>query len=84
MEVWSVEAVLRTLQEAGVRYLLVGGLAVVAHGYERMTRDLGGLLVPVVALDTRLQLKCQAGRPQDLADVEALQETAAWSQTKTV
>lgn len=31
-----------------------------------------GFLVPVVAMITLLQLKCKAGRPQDLADLEAL------------
>jgi predicted nucleotidyltransferase len=39
MEVWSVETVVRALNTAGVRYLIVGGLAVNAHGYERLTRD---------------------------------------------
>lgn len=36
----SFEAVVRALNEAGVRYLVVGGLAVNAHGYVRMTQDL--------------------------------------------
>lgn len=40
MEVRSIEAVVRALNEAGVRYIIVGGLAVNAHGYERLTRDL--------------------------------------------
>jgi hypothetical protein len=35
----SVEAVARTLNEAGVPYLVVGGLAVNAHGYGRATQD---------------------------------------------
>ncbi len=39
MEVRSVEAIVRALNEAQVRYLIVGGLAVIAHGYERLTRD---------------------------------------------
>jgi hypothetical protein len=39
MEVRSVEAIVRTLNAANVQYLIVGGLAVNAHGYERMTRD---------------------------------------------
>jgi hypothetical protein len=37
MEVRSVEAIVRTLNEAKVQYLIVGGLAVNAHGYERLT-----------------------------------------------
>jgi predicted nucleotidyltransferase len=40
MEVRSIEAVIRALNEGGIRYLVVGGLAVNAHGYERLTRDL--------------------------------------------
>jgi predicted nucleotidyltransferase len=39
MEVRSVEAILAALNSADVKYLIVGGLAVNAHGYERLTRD---------------------------------------------
>lgn len=39
MEVRSVESIVRTLNTGGVLYLVVGGLAVVAHGYERLTQD---------------------------------------------
>jgi predicted nucleotidyltransferase len=39
MEVRSIETIVRTLNEAGVEYLIVGGLAVNAHGYERLTVD---------------------------------------------
>jgi hypothetical protein len=40
MEVRSVEAIVRALNDADVRYLVVGGLAVNAHGYVRMTMDI--------------------------------------------
>jgi hypothetical protein len=40
METRSVENVFRALQDAAVRYLVAGGLAVVAHGYVRMTVDI--------------------------------------------
>src|SRR5450432_4720224 len=40
MEIRSVEAVVRALNDAQVQYLIVGGLAVNAHGYERLTVDL--------------------------------------------
>ncbi len=33
-------AILRALEEARVRYLVVGGVAVVAHGYVRATKDI--------------------------------------------
>ena len=39
MEVRSVEAILRALNAAEVEYLIVGGLAVNAHGFVRLTRD---------------------------------------------
>lgn len=40
MKVASVEAVARALDQAGVRYLVAGGLAVNAHGYLRLTFDI--------------------------------------------
>jgi hypothetical protein len=36
----SLEAVVRALDAAGVPFIVVGGLAVVAHGYGRQTQDL--------------------------------------------
>ncbi|MCP5139885.1 MAG: hypothetical protein H6979_08510 [Chromatiales bacterium] len=39
MKVASFEAIARALQEASVRYLVAGGLAVNAHGYLRFTKD---------------------------------------------
>lgn len=39
MEVRSIEAIVRALNSAGVRYLIVGGVAVNAHGYQRATQD---------------------------------------------
>lgn len=39
MRVESVYTIFDALEEAGVRFILVGGLAVVAHGYLRVTRD---------------------------------------------
>ncbi len=39
MELKSVQAIAAALAAAKVKYLIVGGLAVNAHGYERLTRD---------------------------------------------
>jgi hypothetical protein len=39
MEIRSVEAIVKALNGAEVQYLIVGGVAVVAHGYERLTKD---------------------------------------------
>jgi hypothetical protein len=40
METQSFESVMKALGDHEVRYLLVGGLAVVAHGHGRMTHDI--------------------------------------------
>jgi len=39
MKLSAFEAIIRALNEAGVRYLIAGGLAVNAHGYLRFTND---------------------------------------------
>jgi len=39
MKLASFETIVRTLNDAGVRYLVAGGLAVNAHGYLRFTHD---------------------------------------------
>jgi hypothetical protein len=47
MKLDAFEAVAKALNEAGVRYLVAGGLAVNAHGYVRFTADID----LVIALD---------------------------------
>jgi len=42
----AVEAIVTDLEVAGVRYLIAGGLAVVAHGHVRFTADVDLLLDP--------------------------------------
>lgn len=39
MEVRSIEIIVKALNGAKVQYLIVGGLAVSAHGYDRLTVD---------------------------------------------
>ena len=46
MERRSVEAIFDALNRGGARYLVVGGLAVVAHGYVRLTADIDLVLDP--------------------------------------
>jgi predicted nucleotidyltransferase len=46
MKLSSIDAVARSLLDARVPFLVVGGLAVVAHGYGRQTQDLD-LVVPL-------------------------------------
>jgi len=76
MEVRSVEAIVKALNEAGVQYLIVGGLAVAAHGYERFTQDVD--LVIGLEPDNIINGLCALGRigyqmtipvtPEDFAD----------------
>lgn len=47
MRLASLEAIVRALSGASVRYLVAGGLAVNAHGYQRLTHDID----LVIALD---------------------------------
>jgi hypothetical protein len=44
MTLAGLERVFRALGEAGVRYLVAGGVAVNAHGYRRLTHDLDLIL----------------------------------------
>jgi len=44
MKLASLEAIFRALNDAGVRYLVAGGLAVNAHGYLRFTKDVDFVL----------------------------------------
>ncbi len=46
MERRSIETIVGSLNQAGVRYLIVGGLAVVAHGFVRFTADIDIVLDP--------------------------------------
>ncbi len=76
MEVRSVEAIVSALNNAGVQYLIVGGLAVNAHGYVRLTRDVDLVLRldPANALrglQTLLQIGYRIAvpvRPEEFAD----------------
>jgi hypothetical protein len=76
MEVRSVEAIVRALNGAGVKYLVVGGLAVNAHGYVRLTQDVD-LVLQLVPENTERGLNAllEAGwqlaipvKPEDFAD----------------
>jgi hypothetical protein len=60
-----IERVLHALGEGNVEYL-------VAYA-RRMSVPLGATTASVVSLGDRLALKREAGRSQDLADIEALE-----------
>jgi hypothetical protein len=52
MHLANLEQIFGALQSAEVRYLVVGGLAVVAHGYLRTTKDLD-LVIALDEVNTR-------------------------------
>ena len=60
MKLSSVEAILSALQAAGVRYLVVGGLAVAAHGHGRATFDID-LVVQLQPDNTSRAMKALEG-----------------------
>jgi len=73
-----VEAIVRALNSAGLQYLIVGGLAVNAHGYVRLTRhvDIVLRLDPVnvsralsALFDIGYQMSIPA-KPEDFANQE--------------
>jgi hypothetical protein len=87
MKLASVEALVAALEEAGVRYLVAGGLAVNAHGYLRFTHDVDfdseylaapkqeigpGLFVRFVSIPTLIAMKEVANRPIDGDDIQHL------------
>lgn len=82
MEPGSVAAVIRALNEAHVRYLVAGGLAVNAHGYPRPTKDIDIVveLEPANALRALDALRQLGYRPtvevgpDDFADPEKRRE----------
>ena len=76
MEIQSVEAIVRALNNADVRYFIVGGLAVNAHGFVRLTRDVDIVLAldspnAVRGLNALLAIGYQLSipaRPEEFAD----------------
>lgn len=87
MEVRSVEAVVGALNEAGVRYLVVGGLAVVAHGYLRLTKDVDLVVAfgadnPARALDALARLGYRPAVPVQLRDFLDPAKRREWVETK--
>lgn len=79
MEVRSVEAIVRALNEAQVRYLIVDGLA---HGYVRLTRDVDIVLAldPANAargLNSLLKIGYHLGvpaKPEEFADAKTRED----------
>ncbi|HEX9897640.1 MAG TPA: DUF6036 family nucleotidyltransferase [Candidatus Methylomirabilis sp.] len=85
--VGEIEGVLQALNQAAVRYLVVGGVAVVLHGYLRTTADLD-LVVQLERENLRramAALKRLGYRPRAPVPVEAFAEAEqreSWAQEK--
>ncbi len=87
MEVRSVEAIISALNSAEARYLIVGGLAVNAHGFVRLTRDVDIVLAlnpenasrglnALLAIGYRMSIPASA---EDFANAEIRED---WRRTK--
>jgi hypothetical protein len=75
MRLASFTAIATVLQEAGVRYLIAGGMAVNAQYARALVKEVyGTVAVHFVSLPTLIEMKRAVGRPQDLIDVENLNE----------
>jgi len=87
MEVRSVEAIVKALNGADARYFIVGGLAVNAHGFVRLTRDVNIVLAldpdnAARGLNALLAIGYQMSipaRPEDFANPEKRED---WRRTK--
>lgn len=62
--------IFRALNEAEVRYVIVGGLATVLHGHTRLTLDID----LVVDLEPSEAKKAIQARPKDLEDIRRLEQ----------
>lgn len=87
MQKESVETILSALNQAHVRYLVVGGLAVVAHGYVRFTADLDLVLDPERgslhrAIEALSALKYRPRAPVPFADFENPEKRQQWIREK--
>ena len=83
----NLEKIFTALNAAGVRYLVVGGLAVMAHGYLRMTRDLDLVVAldgdnPAQALSVFAALSYRPNAPVQLTDFLDPAKRHEWQTTK--
>ncbi len=67
-------AALRDLNGAGIRYVVVGGLAVIRHGAVRATRRIDGVEAAICSLADLVAMKRATGRGVDELDLERLRE----------
>ena len=87
MERRSVEAIVGTLEAAAVRYLVVGGLAVAAHGYVRFTADIDIVLDPApealrAAIEALRRLDYRPRAPVAIEEFADPAKRTRWAQEK--
>lgn len=71
--------IISLFNDEGVKYLLIGGYAVIAHGYARTTGDLDLWIEPsnenkIIRLQDLILMKINTGRSKDASDIEELQK----------
>ncbi|MGC3990942.1 MAG: hypothetical protein QM796_14945 [Chthoniobacteraceae bacterium] len=87
METRSIEAIIKALNDAGIEYLVVGGLAVNAHGFVRLTRDVD-LVIRLESKNIERGLNClfeigyQIAIPVEMKDVLDPEMRAVWKREK--
>jgi len=89
MELRSVETVVKALNDAGVRYIIVGGVAVNAHGFVRMTRDLDLVLQLerdniILGLHTLMEAGYQMAIPVTAEEFADLKTREQWREEKNM
>ena len=87
MERRSVEAIFGALNGSGSRYLVVGGLAVVAHGYVRLTADIDLVLDPDPAslrraIEALAALGYRPRAPVEFAEFAEPEKRRQWARDK--
>lgn len=89
MELSSVQAIVCALNKANVRYLIVGGLAVTAHGFLRATRDID-LVIQLnqinitCALESLESIGYQLAIPVSIKDFSNAKTRQQWREQKNM
>lgn len=89
MELRSVEAIVAALNAAGARYIIVGGVAVNAHGFVRMTRDVDIVLELkkeniLLGLQALFQIGYQMAVPVSAAEFADSETREKWRDEKNM
>lgn len=89
MKLTTLETIFNTLNQANVKYLVAGGIAVNAHGYQRLTTDLD-LVIQLnktnikKALDSFKQLSYAPIVPVDIDDFSDTEKRKDWQENKNM